>query len=251
MTVPLLELKKISVSFEGFLALRDLDLVLNQGDLRAVIGPNGAGKTTFLDVITGKVVPTKGDVIFKEKSLIGQKEFLIARKGVGRKFQSPRIFENLSVQENLALAVSRPKTPLSLLMNSLKVKNLDEIQRLMSIVNLQSKANIRAGALSHGQKQWLEIAMLVGQDPDLLLVDEPVAGLTDEETDLTADLLKSLAGDHTVLVIDHDMEFIRRLDCPVSVLHQGHVLKEGSMSDIQKDPLVIEVYLGKSEEEEE
>jgi urea transport system ATP-binding protein len=250
MTTPLLELKKISVSFEGFLALRDLDLVLNQGDLRAVIGPNGAGKTTFLDVITGKVVPTKGDVIFKEKSLIGQKEFRIARKGVGRKFQSPRIFENLTVQENLALAVSRPKTPLSLLMNSLKVKNLDEIQRLMSIVNLQLKANIRAGALSHGQKQWLEIAMLVGQDPDLLLVDEPVAGLTDEETDLTADLLKSLAGDHTVLVIDHDMEFIRRLDCPVSVLHQGHVLKEGSMSDIQKEPLVIEVYLGKPEEEE-
>jgi len=250
MTSTLLELKKISVSFEGFLALRDLDLVLNQGDLRAVIGPNGAGKTTFLDVITGKVVPTKGDVIFKEKSLIGQKEFRIARKGIGRKFQSPRVFENLSVQENLALAVSRPKTPLSLLMNSLKVKNLDEIQRLMSIVNLQLKANIRAGALSHGQKQWLEIAMLVGQDPDLLLVDEPVAGLTDEETDLTADLLKSLAGDHTILVIDHDMEFIRRLECPISVLHQGHVLREGSMSDIQKDPLVIEVYLGKSEEEE-
>ena len=123
MTVPLLELKKISVSFEGFLALRDLDLVLNQGDLRAVIGPNGAGKTTFLDVITGKVLPTKGDVIFKEKSLIGQKEFRIARKGVGRKFQSPRIFENLTVQENLSLAVSSPKTPLSLLMNSLKVKN--------------------------------------------------------------------------------------------------------------------------------
>ena len=251
MTSPLLELKQISVSFEGFLALRDLNLVLNQGDLRAVIGPNGASKTTFLDVITGKVAPTKGDVIFKEKSLIGQKEFRIARKGIGRKFQSPRIFENLSVQENLALAVSRPKTPLSLLMNSLKVKHLDQIQHLMNIVNLQSKANIRAGALSHGQKQWLEIAMLVGQDPDLLLVDEPVAGLTDEETDLTADLLKSLAGDHTVLVIDHDMEFIRRLDCPVSVLHQGHVLKEGSMSDIQKDPLVIEVYLGKTDEEEQ
>ena len=133
----------------------------------------------------------------------------------------------------------------------LRYKVLDEIQRLMSIVNLQLKANIRAGALSHGQKQWLEIAMLVGQDPDLLLVDEPVAGLTDEETDLTADLLKSLAGDHTVLVIDHDMEFIRRLDCPVSVLHQGHILKEGSMSDIQKDPLVIEVYLGKTDEEEQ
>ena len=251
MTSPLLELKHISVSFEGFLALRDLNLVLNKGDLRAVIGPNGAGKTTFLDVITGKVVPTNGDVIFKEKSVLGQKEFTIARKGIGRKFQSPRIFENLSVQENLALSVSTPKTPFSLLINRLNVKHIDEIQHLMSIVNLQSKANIRAGALSHGQKQWLEIAMLVGQDPDLLLVDEPVAGLTDEETDLTADLLKSLAGDHTVLVIDHDMEFIRRLDCPVSVLHQGHVLKEGSMSEIQKDPLVIEVYLGQSEEEDQ
>ena len=247
----MLQIKGLNPYYGESHILRDVDMNINQGDLRAVIGPNGAGKTTFLDVITGKILPTKGDVIFKEKSLIGQKEFRIARKGVGRKFQSPRIFENLSVQENLALAVSRPKTPFSLLMNSLKVKNLDEIQRLMSIVNLQSKANIRAGALSHGQKQWLEIAMLVGQDPDLLLVDEPVAGLTDEETDLTADLLKSLAGDHTVLVIDHDMEFIRRLDCPVSVLHQGHVLKQGSMSEIQKDPLVIEVYLGKSEEEEE
>ena len=249
MNSPLLEIKQISVSFEGFLALNDLNLVLNKGDLRAVIGPNGAGKTTFLDVITGKVAPIKGDVLFKEKSLLGQKEYRIARKGIGRKFQSPRIFENLSVQENLALSVSKPKTPFSLLINHLKVKQLDEIQHLMSIVNLQSKSNIKAGSLSHGQKQWLEIAMLVGQDPDLLLVDEPVAGLTDEETDLTADLLKSLAGDHTILVIDHDMEFIRRLDCPVSVLHQGHVLKEGSMSEIEKDPLVIEIYLGQSEEE--
>ena len=249
MNSPLLEIKQISVSFDGYLALNDLNLVMNEGDLRAVIGPNGAGKTTFLDVITGKVVPTKGDVIFKDKSLIGQKEYRIARKGIGRKFQSPRIFKNLSVQENLALSVSRPKTPFSLLINSLKVKQLDKIQHLMSIVNLQSKSNIKAGALSHGQKQWLEIAMLVGQDPDLLLVDEPVAGLTDEETDLTADLLKSLAGDHTILVIDHDMEFIRRLDCPVSVLHQGHVLKEGAMSEIEKDPLVIEIYLGQSEEE--
>ena len=249
MNSPLLEIKQISVSFDGFLALNDLNLVLNEGDLRAVIGPNGAGKTTFLDVITGKVVPTKGDVIFKDKSLIGQKEYRIARKGIGRKFQSPRIFKNLSVQENLALSVSRPKTPFSLLINNLKVKQLDKIQHLMSIVNLQSKSNIKAGALSHGQKQWLEIAMLVGQDPDLLLVDEPVAGLTDEETDLTADLLKSLAGDHTILVIDHDMEFIRRLDCPVSVLHQGHILKEGAMSQIEKDPLVIEIYLGQSEED--
>ena len=245
----LLELKEISVSFEGFFALRDLNLSLQKGELRAVIGPNGAGKTTFLDVITGKIKPSKGDVIFKGHSLIGQKEHQIARNGIGRKFQSPRIFENLSVKENLSLSVTKPKSPFSLLLKKLKIKQQNEIERLMKIVNLQFKANIKAGALSHGQKQWLEIAMLVGQNPDLLLVDEPVAGLTDEETDLTADLLKSLSGKHTVLVIDHDMDFIRRLECPVSVLHQGRILKEGSMNDIQSDPVVREVYLGSSEEE--
>ncbi len=248
MNTPLLELQKISVSFEGFLALNDLNLSLNAGELRAVIGPNGAGKTTFLDVITGKVKPTSGNVIFKNTSILGQREHRIARLGIGRKFQSPRIFENLTVNENLALAVSQPKTPLSLLTSNQNEAQRDQIHRLMNIVNLQSKVNIKAGSLSHGQKQWLEIAMLVGQDPDLLLVDEPVAGLTDEETDLTADLLKSLSGDHTVLVIDHDMEFIRRLESPITVLHQGHVLCEGSMEMIQQNPQVIEVYLGQKEE---
>ncbi|QVL52901.1 MAG: urea ABC transporter ATP-binding protein UrtD [Cyanobium sp. M30B3] len=249
MTQPLLELRQITMSFDGFLALRDLNLSLQPGELRAVIGPNGAGKTTFLDVITGKVKPTSGDVVFKGRSLLGDQEFSIARLGIGRKFQSPRVFEKLSVRQNLALAVSRPKTPWSLLGGRPSAEQRDRISRLMEIVALQSRADRPAGSLSHGQKQWLEIAMLVGQDPDLLLVDEPVAGLTDEETDLTADLLKSLAGDHTVVVIEHDMEFIRRLDSPVTVLHQGHVLCEGTMDEIQRDPQVIDVYLGGSEDQ--
>ncbi|MGB0875293.1 MAG: ATP-binding cassette domain-containing protein, partial [Synechococcus sp.] len=187
MSAPLLELREITVSFDGFLALRDLNLSLQPGELRAVIGPNGAGKTTFLDVITGKTAPTEGDVVFKGRSLVGRAEHRIARLGIGRKFQSPRVFEKLSVQENLALAVSRPKQPWPLLFGRLGGQERERVHHLMGIVNLQSRADWEAGALSHGQKQWLEIAMLVGQDPDLLLVDEPVAGLTDEETDLTAD----------------------------------------------------------------
>ena len=245
----LLELRQITVSFDGFLALRDLNLNLKPGELRAVIGPNGAGKTTFLDVITGKTTPSEGDVMFKGRSLLGTREHRIARLGIGRKFQSPRVFEKLSVQENLALAVSCPKQPLDLLFGRLTAGQRDHVHHLISTVNLQNRADWPAGALSHGQKQWLEIAMLVGQDPDLLLVDEPVAGLTDEETELTADLLKSLAGDHTVLVIEHDMEFIRRLESPVTVLHQGHVLCEGTMDQVQADPRVIDVYLGTTEED--
>ena len=249
MSHALLELRQITVSFDGFLALRDLNLSLQPGELRAVIGPNGAGKTTFLDVITGKTPPTQGDVVFKGRSLLGTSEHRIARLGIGRKFQSPRVFEKLTVQENLALAVSRPKQPWPLLFGGLSAGQRDRVHHLMGIVNLQPRAEWKAGSLSHGQKQWLEIAMLVGQDPDLLLVDEPVAGLTDEETDLTADLLKSLAGDHTVLVIEHDMEFIRRLESPVTVLHQGHVLCEGTMDQVQADQRVIDVYLGSTEED--
>ena len=244
----LLSLENITVSFEGFLALNDLNLSLKKGELRAVIGPNGAGKTTFLDVITGKVKPNKGEVFFKGKSLIGRKEHKIARLGVGRKFQSPRVFENLSVKENLEISVSTPKSPLNLINKKIKNEQIDEIEHLMRVINLSKKINSKAGALSHGQKQWLEIAMLLGQKPDLMLVDEPVAGLTDEETDLTADLLKSLSGDNTVVVIDHDMEFIRRLDSNVSVLNQGTVLCEGTMETIQNDKKVIDVYLGRPEE---
>ena len=244
----ILNLKDVSVSFEGFLALNNLNLTLTKGELRAVIGPNGAGKTTFLDVITGKVKPTKGDVFFKGKSLVGKKEHKIARIGVGRKFQSPRVFENLTVQENLEISVSQYSSTIKLIANKPSENKLKEIKKLMKIVNLSNQSEIKAGSLSHGQKQWLEIAMLLGQKPALMLIDEPVAGLTDEETDLTADLLKSLSGENTVLVIDHDMEFIRRLESNVTVLNQGSVLCEGSMDEIQINPKVIEVYLGKQED---
>ena len=244
----LLNLKDVSVSFEGFLALNNLNLTLSKGELRAVIGPNGAGKTTFLDVITGKVKPTKGDVFFKGKSLVGKKEHKIARIGVGRKFQSPRVFENLSVQKNLEISVSQYSSTIKLIANKPSEIKLEEVKKLMKVVNLSSQSEIKAGSLSHGQKQWLEIAMLLGQKPALMLIDEPVAGLTDEETELTADLLKSLSGENTVLVIDHDMDFIRRLESNVTVLNQGSVLCEGSMDEIQSDPKVIEVYLGKQED---
>jgi urea transport system ATP-binding protein len=243
---PLLELRGIGVSFDGFRALNDLNLSLASGELRAVIGPNGAGKTTFLDVITGKVRPSQGQVLFQGRSLVGLSEHRIARLGIGRKFQTPRVFENLSPRRNLELAVGRSSAPWELLFGRLDGKSRDKVQRLLAVVGLEHLAQGRAGSLSHGQKQWLEIAMLVAQDPVLLLVDEPVAGLTDEETQLTADLLKQLAGNHTVLVIEHDMDFIRDLNAPVTVLHEGHVLCEGSMDQVQNDSRVIEVYLGQA-----
>ena len=247
-TKNLLELKNVSVSFEGFFALNELNIALKKGELRAIIGPNGAGKTTFLDVITGKVKPNNGEVLFNGKSLIGIKEHKIARVGVGRKFQSPRIFENLTVEENLEFSVSQSVSTLKLITNQSTNEKKEEIEKLLNVINLTNSSKIKAGSLSHGQKQWLEIAMLLGQKPSLMLVDEPVAGLTDEETELTADLLKSLAGKNTVVVIDHDMEFIRRLESDVTVLNQGTVLCEGKMEKIQSDPKVIEVYLGKQED---
>jgi urea transport system ATP-binding protein len=236
------------VSFDGFYALTDLTLSLQKGELKSIIGPNGAGKTTFLDVITGKVKPTKGTVTFKGESLIGLSEQRISRKGIGRKFQTPRVFENLSVQRNLELAASPRKNALSLLADKLPATVKDEVHRLMSYVGLAPFATTRAGSLSHGQKQWLAIATLVAQSPEVLLLDEPVAGLTDEETVRTAELIKSLAGDHTVVVIEHDMEFIRDLNAPVTVLHQGQLLTEGPLEKVKKDPRVIEVYLGQAEE---
>ena len=246
----LLELQGVTVSFDGFLALNDLNLQLAPGELRAVIGPNGAGKTTFLDVITGKVKPTKGDVVFRGRSITGRSEHHISRMGIGRKFQTPRVYQNLSPRRNLELAVRGPHGPAALLFGSLSAEQRDRVQHLLAVVGLERQAQQPAGGLSHGQKQWLEIAMLVAQDPELLLVDEPVAGLTDEETERTADLLKQLAGDHTVLVIEHDIEFIRDLQAPVTVLHEGHVLCEGSMDQVQNDPRVIEVYLGSDNPEE-
>jgi len=245
----LLELRGVTVSFDGFLALNDLNLKLAPGELRAVIGPNGAGKTTFLDVITGKVRPTKGDVLFRGRSVVGQREHRISRLGIGRKFQTPRVYQNLSPRRNLELAVRGPHGPAALLFGSLTAEQRERVQHLLGVVGLEAHAHQPAGGLSHGQKQWLEIAMLVAQDPELLLVDEPVAGLTDEETERTGELLRQLSGDHTVLVIEHDMDFIRDLQAPVTVLHEGHVLCEGSMDQVQSDPRVIEVYLGTDSQE--
>jgi urea transport system ATP-binding protein len=236
------------VSFDGFYALTDLSLTLHKGELKSIIGPNGAGKTTFLDVITGKVRPTKGTVKFKGQSLVGMSEQRISREGIGRKFQTPRVFENLTVVRNLELAASPHKNAINLLTSKLPTSSKDEVHRLMNYVGLTPFATKKAGSLSHGQKQWLAIAMLVAQAPEVLLLDEPVAGLTDEETVRTAELIKSLAGDHTVVVIEHDMEFIRDLNAPVTVLHQGQLLTEGPLETVKEDPRVIEVYLGRSDD---
>ncbi|MFN9548332.1 MAG: urea ABC transporter ATP-binding protein UrtD [Cyanobacteriota bacterium] len=246
---PLLEITDVSVSFDGFYALTDLSIRLMRGELRSIIGPNGAGKTTFLDVITGKVKPSKGSVAFQGKNLKGLSEQKISRLGIGRKFQTPRVFDNLTVVRNLELAAAPIKNPLGLVKDKLPTAIKDEVQRLLSYVGLAPFARRQAGSLSHGQKQWLAIAMVVAQSPQLILLDEPVAGLTDEETSRTAELIKSLAGEHTVVVIEHDMEFIRELNAPVTVLHQGTVLTEGFLDTVKNDPKVIEVYLGQSQDE--
>lgn len=247
MTQPLLQLQDVSVSFDAFYALTDLTLTINRGELKSIIGPNGAGKTTFLDVITGKVQPTKGKVLFRGESLLGLPEQRISRRGIGRKFQTPRVFNNLSVLRNMELAASPFRNALNLMTAKLPTATKDEVQRLLRYVGLSPFETKQAGSLSHGQKQWLAIAMLVVQSPELLLLDEPVAGLTDEETEKTAELIKSLAGDHTVVVIEHDMEFIRDLNAPVTVLHQGQLLTEGLLEDVKNDPRVIEVYLGQAD----
>ena len=247
MSHPLLEIKDVSVSFDGFYALKDLSITLMPGELRSIIGPNGAGKTTFLDVITGKVRPSKGGVRFKGSSLVGYSEQKIARLGIGRKFQTPRVYDNLDVLRNLELAASPAKNPLALLTTQVPANVKDQIHTIMSYVGLAPYARTQAGSLSHGQKQWLAIASLVAQSPQLILLDEPVAGLTDEETSRTAELIKQLAGEHTVVVIEHYMEFIRDLNAPVTVLHQGSVLTEGRLEDVKNDPRVIEVYLGQSQ----
>ena len=248
MPTPILELDDVSVDFDGFFALTDLTLSLQPGELRSIIGPNGAGKTTFLDVITGKVRPTKGAVSLRGESILGLSEQKISRLGVGRKFQTPRVFNNLSVVRNLEFAAAPNKSPFHLMFETLTSSVKDEVYRIMDYVGLAPYAKVEAGSLSHGQKQWLAISMLVAQAPDVILLDEPVAGLTDEETARTADLIKSLAGDHTVVVIEHDMEFIRDLGAPVTVLHQGKLLTQGMIDEVKADPRVIEVYLGQSED---
>lgn len=243
----ILEIENLTVSFDGFKALNNLTFSMNTGELRVIIGPNGAGKTTFLDVITGKVQPTIGEVRFKGKNTRRLKEHQIARLGVGRKFQTPRVYLNLTPRDNLELCCNRQKNVLATLWKTPPTNEKRTVNGLLETIGLINKADMKAGLLSHGEKQWLEIGMLVAQSPDLLLVDEPVAGLTDEETELTGELLIDLAASHSIIVIEHDMEFVRQIARQVTVLHQGSVLCEGTMDEVQNDPRVIEVYLGKPE----
>lgn len=247
----ILELNNVTVSFDGFKALNELNFSMAPGELRVIIGPNGAGKTTFMDVITGKVQPTIGSVYFKGRNLKNSPEHYIARNGIGRKFQTPRVYLNLTVRENLDLVSNRNKNVFSTLFSTPLSDEKRSVSSLLETVGLTARADLPAALLSHGEKQRLEIGMLVAQSPDLLLVDEPVAGLTDEETENVGNLLLALAQHHSIIVIEHDMEFVRQIaQDQVTVLHQGSVLCEGSMDEVQHDPRVIEVYLGKQEEDE-
>jgi urea transport system ATP-binding protein len=243
---PALWLDDVSVSFDGFKALDGLTLLLDDGELRCIIGPNGAGKTTMMDVITGKTRPDQGGIYFgRDKvDLTALGEEAIALLGVGRKFQRPTIFDELTVWENLELAGSARRGVYHTLLRPLGSGRRDAIEMALETIRLTSRRGDRAGFLSHGQKQWLELGMLLVQQPKLLLVDEPVAGMTHQEIDRTAELLDGLAGHHTVVVVEHDMEFVRRIARTVTVLHEGRVLAEGSMDAVQSDPAVVEVYLG-------
>ncbi|MBG1270297.1 urea ABC transporter ATP-binding protein UrtD [Nostoc sp. WHI] len=248
MNAKILETENVTVSFDGFKALNQLNFSMDVGELRVVIGPNGAGKTTFLDVITGRVQPTVGRVLFKGRNLRSLPEYKIARLGIGRKFQTPRIYLNLTPRENLEITSNRHKNVFSTLFRRPDAAEKNNIKGLLETIGLTPKAHISAALLSHGEKQRLEIGMLVAQSPDLLLVDEPVAGLTDEETYNIGELLLALAQSHSILVIEHDMEFVRQIARKVTVLHEGSVLCEGSFEKVQNDSRVIEVYLGKQEE---
>jgi urea transport system ATP-binding protein len=246
----ILEIEDVTVSFDGFKAINHLNFEMEQGELRVIIGPNGAGKTTFLDVITGKTKPTEGQVRFKGRNTRSLSEHKIARMGVGRKFQTPRVYLNLTPRENLELASNPNKNVFSTLFKPPSVVEKQKVNELLNVIGLIAKSEMKAEFLSHGEKQWLEIGMLIAQSPDLLLVDEPVAGLTDEETEKTGELLMSLAESHSIIVIEHDMEFVRQIARKVTVLHQGSVLCEGDFEEVKNDPRVIEVYLGQQEEEE-
>ena len=241
----ILYLEDVTVSFDGFKALNDLNLYIDDGELRCIIGPNGAGKTTMMDVITGKTRPDHGTVFFGQNhDLTKMTEYEISHAGIGRKFQKPTVFLNHTVFENLELALHTQKDVWQSLTQSLTGEQRDIIEEDLETIGLKEQKNLRAGLLSHGQKQWLEIGMLLVQDPRLLLIDEPVAGMTHQETEHTAELLKSLAGKHSIVVVEHEMDFIRSIANRVTVLHEGHVLAEGKMEDVQNDPKVIEVYLG-------
>ncbi|WP_278368807.1 urea ABC transporter ATP-binding protein UrtD [Acetobacter orientalis] len=241
----LLDVRNVSVTFDGFRAINSLSLALKSGEMRAIVGPNGAGKTTMMDIITGKTRPDSGTATFKGHDLTRLDEPAIARLGIGRKFQKPTVFEALTVTENLLLSLKGIRSPFAVLFARQSSRERERLAELLRLTRLESVANSTAGDMSHGQKQWLEIGMLMGQEPDLLLVDEPVAGMTDAETMATADLLREINKTRSVVVVEHDMDFVRALGVPVTVLHEGSVLAEGTLDDVSADPRVIEVYLGR------
>ncbi|CAM3098916.1 urea ABC transporter ATP-binding protein UrtD [Paracoccus nototheniae] len=243
----LLEVNGISKSFDGFKAINNLSFSINEVELRAVIGPNGAGKTTFMDIVTGKTRPDEGEVRFGEtgKSLLKMNEAQIAREGIGRKFQRPTVFEDQSVADNLIMALKADRSPFSVLGWRPSGESAARVADLAAEVGLSDAVDRKAGELSHGQKQWLEIGMLLASAPRLLLVDEPAAGMTLAEREQTTSLLCRLAETRAVVVVEHDMDFVRRLNCKVTVLHQGSVLAEGSLDHVTRNPDVIDVYLGR------
>jgi urea transport system ATP-binding protein len=245
-THSLLYLSGVSVSFDGFKALNNLALDIRHGEMRAIIGPNGAGKTTMMDVITGKTKPDDGEVLFdRSVDLTRLDEAAIANLGIGRKFQKPTVFEFLTVEDNLLLALKGRRTVGANLFWRRNNADATRLNEVLGTIRLGAHRNRLAGSLAHGQKQWLEIGMLIAQDPKLLLVDEPVAGMTDSETETTADLLREIAETHSVVVVEHDMEFVRRLGVRVTCLHEGSVLAEGSLDQVSANERVIEVYLGR------
>jgi urea transport system ATP-binding protein len=242
----LLYLDGVTVSFDGFKALNNLSLYIAAGDLRALIGPNGAGKTTMMDVVTGRTRPQTGEVFFNGGvNLAELDEAQIATLGIGRKFQKPTVFENHTVYANLELALAGNRGALASLFFRLRREQRDRIDETLETISLGPQRDRIAGSLAHGQKQWLEIGMLLMQDPQLLLIDEPAAGMTDAETAATAELIRRINREHTVVVVEHDMTFVQALDCHVTVLHEGSVLAEGSLPTVQCNPDVIEVYLGR------
>ncbi len=246
----ILYMEDVFVVFDGFKALNALNFSMDRGELRCVIGPNGAGKTTLLDVVTGKVKPDSGRVVFKEKTnLARMRQEEISNAGIGRKFQTPTIYENLTVRDNLELSVKQDKKVTSLLFGGASPEAQERVEETLDVIGLASKSGWRAGLLAHGEKQWLEIGMVVVQDPDLLLVDEPVAGMTEGETEKTAALLRRIAEHRSVLVIEHDMKFVREIAERVTVLHEGAVICEGSIDHVHKDERVVELYLGRGSEE--
>ncbi|HEY6168980.1 MAG TPA: urea ABC transporter ATP-binding protein UrtD [Verrucomicrobiae bacterium] len=254
MTAPkhefILALEGVNKSFEGFQAISDLNFYMDSGELRVIIGPNGAGKSTMLDLITGRTKPDKGKIEFgRATDLTALNEYQINRLGIGRKFQTPSVYIEHSVFENIWLSLEGSRSIWSTLFSRLKPAQRERIHEVMKTIGLTSKADTKAGALSHGQKQWLEIGMLLAQNPKLLLVDEPAAGMTDEETHETGELLMSLEGQHSIVVIEHDMTFVRQIARKVTVLHQGSVLCEGSVDEVQNNERVVEVYLGRKKKE--